>query len=367
MNISLKGHTYTTKHLEAWYHAILTQNVKEAQIQFQEAKKEHEEILLKETETIPLYQLYYALLQFRHTALTDGLSISKDSFQIIEDQEKPEDKHLSYLYHYYKAIHLTAINKYQEADEYFLKAQALLSGHSQIEQADFYYRFATYHYHQQQPSFAIVNASKALEIFEMQHGCERNISSCLSVLGASYADVGHFEQAEESYNKALDILQKLNEESLQLFVRGNLGLLYASQNLSEEAIRHLTQVIEKLPSHYKAIFLLAQEHEKLGLVDKANHYIKIGKQLISELDNEEYKHHFAILEVFTNQNELDQIEPIVLKGIEYLNRESLYSYVSEYLEKLALAFYNKQQHEKASLYFFNSTVAKKSNERGLKK
>ncbi len=241
MNISLKGHTYTTKHLEAWYYAILTQNVKEAQIQFQEAKKEHEEMLLKETETIPLYQLYYALLQFRHTALTDGLSITKDSFQIIEDQEKTEDKHLSYLYYYYKAIHLTAINKYQEADEYFLKAQALLSGHSQIEQVDFYYRFATYHYHQQQPSFAIVNASKALEIFEMQHGCERNISSCLSVLGASYADVGHFEQAEESYNKALDILQKLNEESLQLFVRGNLGLLYASQNLSEEAIRHLTR------------------------------------------------------------------------------------------------------------------------------
>ena len=115
------------------------------------------------------------------------------------------------------------------------------------------------------------------------------------------------------------------------------------------------------------LFLLAQEHEKLGLIDKANHYIKIGKQLISELGNEEYKHHFSILEVFTNQNELDQIEPIVLKGIEYFNRESLYSYVSEYLEKLALAFYNKQQHEKASLYFFNSTVAKKSNERGLKK
>lgn len=97
MNISLKGHTYTTKHLEAWYHAILTQNVKEAQVQFQEATKEHEEMLLKETETIPLYHLYYALLQFRHTALTDGLSITKDSFQIIEDQEKPEDKHLSYL------------------------------------------------------------------------------------------------------------------------------------------------------------------------------------------------------------------------------------------------------------------------------
>ena len=86
---------------------------------------------------------------------------------------------------------------------------------------------------------------KALEIFESQHGCERNISSCLSVLGASYVDVGHFEQAEESYNKALDILQKLNEESLQLYVRGNLGHLYASQNLSEEAIRHLTQVVER--------------------------------------------------------------------------------------------------------------------------
>ena len=150
-------------------------------------------------------------------------------------------------------------------------------------------------------------------------------------------------------------------------MRGNLGHLYASQNLSEEAIRHLTQVVEKIPSHYKAIFLLAQEHEKLGLIDKANHYIKIGKQLISELGNEEHKHHFAILEAFTNQTELDKIEPIVLEGIEYFNKESLYIYVSEYLEKLALAFYNKQQHEKASLYFFNSTIAKKSNERGLKK
>ena len=57
MNISLKGHTYTTKHLEAWYHAILTQNVKEAQIQFQEAKKEHKEMLLKENRNISTLSL----------------------------------------------------------------------------------------------------------------------------------------------------------------------------------------------------------------------------------------------------------------------------------------------------------------------
>lgn len=129
----------------------------------------------------------------------------------------------------------------------------------------------------------------------------------------------------------------------------------------------MTQVVEKIPSHYKAIFLLAQEHEKLGHTEKANDYIKIGNQIVSNLDNEEHKHHFAILEAFMNQTELDKIEPIVLEGIEYFTKESLYIFVSEYLEKLALAFYNKQQHEKASLYFFNSTVAKKSNERGLKK
>ena len=40
--------------------------------------------------------------------------------------------------------------------------------------------------------------------------------------------------------------------------------MYASQNLSSSAIRYLSEVVEKKPHHYKAIFVKAKEHVKLG-------------------------------------------------------------------------------------------------------
>lgn len=38
-------------------------------------------------------------------------------------------------------------------------------------------------------------------------------------------------------------------------VRSNLGWLYSSQNLSDLAIRHLSEVTKKMPKHFKAILL----------------------------------------------------------------------------------------------------------------
>ena len=58
-------------------------------------------------------------------------------------------------------------------------------------------------------------------------------------------------------------MQKHNEEKLILIVRHNLGLLYATQNLSKLAIRHLSEVTEKNIAHFKAVFLQAREHYKL--------------------------------------------------------------------------------------------------------
>lgn len=49
-------------------------------------------------------------------------------------------------------------------------------------------------------------------------------------------------------------LKKSGEEKFITFVRHNLGLMYAGQNLSELAIRYLSEVIQELPKDYKAIF-----------------------------------------------------------------------------------------------------------------
>ncbi|MGR3774415.1 tetratricopeptide repeat protein [Bacillus paramycoides] len=365
MNTLLTGSTYATKHLESWYHAILTQNVTEAQTCYHAATKEHEEILLQGNEVNSSYHLFFDLLKFRYAVFTEGLSITKDSFEAINAYAIPSDLQLSYLYHYYKAIYYTALNKFDKAADYFEKAKSSLTSLTHIEQADFYYRYAVYHFQMQQPSQAIVNATKALDIFQTLNECERNVTSCLSVLGGSYVAVEHYEKAEELYYKAIDILQKLNEESLLLHVRNNLGTLYANQDLSEQAIRQLSTVIDKIPNHYKALFLLAQENGKLGNIELANKYIQIGKEIVLQLDNEEYKHHFSILEAMINKFELEQLDKVIQEGINYFNEESLFSYTSEYCEKVATIYHKKQQFEKASEYFFNSIKAKKKSERRL--
>ena len=46
-------------------------------------------------------------------------------------------------------------------------------------------------------------------------------------------------------------------------VRHNLGWMYSTQNLSALAIRYLTEVVEKSPQHYKALYVKAKEHYKL--------------------------------------------------------------------------------------------------------
>lgn len=365
MNTLLTGSTYATKHLEAWYHAILIQNVTEAQTCYHAATQERKEILVKEDSLNSSYHLFFNLLKFRYAVFTDGLSITKGSFDEIDAITIPADLQLSYLYNYYKAIYFTALNKFEKADDYFEKARSSLASLSTVEQADFYYRYAVYHFQMQQPSQAIVYATKALEIFQTLNECDRNITSCLSVLGGSYVAVGHYEKAEELYYTAIDMLQKNNEESLLLHVRNNLGTLYANKNLSEQAIRQLSEVIEKMPKHYKALFLLAQENGKLGNIELANKYIQTGREIILQLNNEEYKHHFNILEAIINKFELEQLDRVIQEGIDYFNEESLFSYTSDYCEKIATLYHKKEFFEKASEYFYSSIEAKKKNERRL--
>ena len=84
-------------------------------------------------------------------------------------------------------------------------------------------------------------ASKAEEIFSKHTGCEINVALCKNILGGACVQLQQFELAEEYFTSAIDILQKQNEETLILRVRNNLGWLYASQNLSSLAIRHLSE------------------------------------------------------------------------------------------------------------------------------
>ncbi|MEK5473031.1 MULTISPECIES: tetratricopeptide repeat protein [Bacillus] len=156
-------------------------------------------------------------------------------------------------------------------------------------------------------------------------GYEVKVASCETALGTARIFLKQFEKAEEHFNRSIDLLQKHNEEKLILIVRHNLGLLYATQNLSKLAIRHLSEVTEKNIAHFKAVFLQAREHYKLRKTNIVKELIVkelivkelIVKELIEkglavcmELGNEEYVYHFNILRSLNEDEVIKLLEEV---------------------------------------------------------
>ncbi|PDY44245.1 Rap family tetratricopeptide repeat protein [Bacillus pseudomycoides] len=350
--------------LDAWYQSMLQQQVEKAT----RLKEEIDEKIVNIEEDQNLL-LYYALLDFRYKVLTDSLSIIKNSFDVIESYNKPSDEILSYYYHFFKAIHATLTTNYNDASEHYEKAEKLLKHvPDELERAEFYYRISAFFYYTTQPMNTIKYVNKAKEIFLKHTGYEMSIALSENLLGLTAIQIGQYEQAEEFLSSAIDILQKQDNETLLLRVRHNLGWLYASQNLSALAIRHLSEVTTKMSTHFKAIFLQAREHHKLGEINITEELLIKGLNICTELNNEEYIHHFTILKALNNNVSTEELEKIILEGITYFDKESLYNYTQEYTEKLAVKFYSENNHVKASEYFHTALQAKeKTFEKGALK
>ncbi|EEK47283.1 response regulator aspartate phosphatase [Bacillus cereus ATCC 10876] len=141
-------------------------------------------------------------------------------------------------------------------------------------------------------------------------GYEVKVASCETALGTARIFLKQFEKAEEHFNRSIDLLQKHNEDKLILIVRHNLGLLYATQNLSKLAIRHLSEVTEKNIAHFKALFLQAREHYKLRKTNIVKELIEKGLAVCMELGNEEYVYHFNILRSLNEDEAIKLLEEV---------------------------------------------------------
>ncbi|EOW9526904.1 tetratricopeptide repeat protein [Bacillus cytotoxicus] len=351
-----------TKLLNDWYVEIRSRHIAKAhsmkeQIDslIQELKEEKQESLQNQD-----LLLYYSLLDFRYNYLIDNMSISKDSFNQVESFGTPTDERLSYYYHFFKAIYMSVTGSYTEAREHFDKAEVLLKHiPDELEEAEFHYKLGSFYYDIYKGLLSVKHVTKAKDIYLKFTGYETNIAFCENMLGLACTHLKEWELAEEHFTTAMDQFQKNNEEYYILMVRHNIGLLYASQNLSSLAIRYLSEVNLKTSGNYRAIFIEAQEHFKLKEYEMAEELIQKGLQICNALEHEEYQHRFMILDARNKNVSAEELEKIVLAGNEYFEREELYTYMHESLEALAIKFYKEDNHTKASKYFYLSTQARK--------
>ncbi|PRT15147.1 hypothetical protein C6353_21240 [Bacillus toyonensis] len=359
MTVQEKSNKQLIELLHEWYEEIRLYHVKEAKQIYLQVKER-----LKEIETDQYVSFYYSLLNFRYKVLVDGMSITKDSFNQIEKLPniKEEFSFLAYYYYFFKAIHSTILANYTEAKTHYEKAEELLIDIlDDVEKAEFEYRFSTYCYQSYQPFEAIQHVVKAKEIYRNHGGYEINIALCDNVYGLACIDLREFERAEECLNTVIDVFKKYDEEQLLLRVRSNLGWLYNIQDLYPLAIRQSSEIINTIPNHFKALFVLARAYYKLEGVETAKAYIEQGMKYTNESGNEEYKHRFAVLNELITELPRIKLEKVVTDAISYFEKEDMWDCVKEYAEILALQFYEANIHVKASKYFYISNNADKKH------
>lgn len=81
--------------LDDWYRVMLQQNIEKAR----EMKEDIESEFSNVKEDGDLW-LYYSLLDFRYKVLADGLQITKNSFDKIDEIYKTSENRLSYYYYF---------------------------------------------------------------------------------------------------------------------------------------------------------------------------------------------------------------------------------------------------------------------------
>ena len=265
MNVSMKGNQQITTLLNDWYQAMLQQQILKATNLKQEIEEQINVLKHEENEELQDQNLllYYSLLDFRYKVLTDKLNITKESFNKIDSFNQSMDEFTAYYYHFFKVEHALMFSDYLQAQEHYTKAESLLRHiPDELEHAEFNQKVAIFHHHTSKMLLSIQYVNKAKEVFSKHNGYEIKVASCENTLGTVCICLKQYEQAEEYLNRSIDILQKYNGEKLIPVVRHNLGWLYASQNLSELAIRHLSEVTKNMPNHFKALYLQPSSESK---------------------------------------------------------------------------------------------------------
>ncbi|AQQ61748.1 MULTISPECIES: response regulator aspartate phosphatase [Bacillus] len=342
--------------LDDWYRVMLQQNIEKA--------TEMKEGIGSKISGLDVDQdvlLYHALLNFRYDALVDWISVREDSFDKVESFEIPIEGFLAYYYHFFKGFHCTLISNYNEAKEQYEQAEKLLKYVANpIEHAEFNYRMGNFYYQKYDQVHAIDYLNRAKTAFLQYPGYEIKVGLCENAFGLCCVDIDHYELAEENFNSAMEVLQKADQKKYMLMVRHNLAWLYASQNLSELAIRHISEVTKNYPEHFKALFVEAREHYKLGQYNLANPIVEKGLNICVDLGEKEFQHRFKILKELNGKSSVSIIEDVILEGISYFERERLWDCIQEYTEILALKFYEFDDHVKASKYFYMNNKAQKN-------
>jgi tetratricopeptide (TPR) repeat protein len=310
----------------------------------------------------PLFEnqtLYYTyqlvLLRFR-IILGSNLDERKKEIDDLEGISKDFNPRQMYLYKINKAIYYYSIENRNKSIEYFEDVLLLVNNTSLEvwEKAELNYMIGVVYTADSRIFASIEYTRSALDYFRENFSMKR-VLDCYILIGITHKKSEQFQDALESYLKAMQICDEFNLHDEKGIVYHNLGSLYGTMSNSEDAIHYYKQSIKyrtEKDSPLISILCLVIEYSKLNNQQLVNDWCDEGISLISQLKGNNftsYYHHFSFFKSLHSEQGLS--EKITEEAIEYFKSIQDYQYVNKYSIALAERYYNKRKYKLSSIYY----------------
>ncbi|WP_096270087.1 helix-turn-helix domain-containing protein [Paucisalibacillus globulus] len=354
LNTDYSEDDITDQSIIQWFKHLLHYEVDDSVILYNKIKSNISNVFDNQLlSLIEIHKLYYYVLINNFTE-ADGLIVSlhKSSNKFTETEKYYFYKFVAY-YHYSKLAYRKALDFYQKAEKY-CKSDIF---HKPEEIADLFYMIACSASKSRQTHLSLLYSIRALEYYQSNYDLVKS-ANCHILLGISYRRINDIEKAKESYNYAIKIAKKLENNYILNLCHQNFGKVLSSIGDSEEAINQylMSYELRKNSSIHKkltTISSLMQEYYSKGDMDNARIWMELGIDLSNGLKPSESIHvyEFKVYKYLINGLDTSFESLITDHIIPFFNEKQLHYEESKYIKLIAKYYYSNRKYKLAATYY----------------
>lgn len=337
-----------------WFHHLLHSKLDESIRLYNRIKDNLSSAIDKQLlSLIEIHKLcYYSLIQDLDEAEKQIASLQKSSKK-FSDIEKYYFYKFIGNYHYRKLSYKKALESYLEAEK-LNKAELF---HKMEEIHDLYYLIANAASKSRQTHLSLLYSLRALDYYQPNYKLKK-CAECQIILGISYQRLREFEKAKASYNRAIDIVEKIDNSLLLKLCYQNIGSMFSDWKQPTDAINYFLKSYElrKYDSDTMKIIpisSLMKEYYNLGDISNSKVWLDLGLDLIKSLNplDSTYVYEFTVYKHLINGID-DTFEDLMTKEVIPFVEEKELIFEKVFYTKILAKFYKDKRKYKLSSHYY---------------
>lgn len=306
-----------------------------------------------------LYYTYLLILLRFRLIIGEELKESKESLDTLDELKLNFTPSQAYLFKLNSALYYHLINNNKKSIEYFEDVLSIVPSITleEWEKAELNYMMGLAYIADNRILLSIDYIKTALEYFKDNFLMKR-VLDCYLLIGITYKKSKRYEEAFDSYLKAIKICNQFDLQGQLGIIYQNIGSLNIAMGNSKEGISYFYKSLEHKDdgkSQLISIFSLVIEYSKESneelVLDWCNHGISLLNQL-KDRSLDSYFYHFGFYKSLYGDTDL--FHKSAVQVIDYFKKLNDYRHAQKYCIALAQRFFSEKKYKLASTFFIEA-------------